>query len=66
MQISLRPCLNMLEIASEKLMKVYLPWPIQYKHAPLQDSVRGYIREIPLAMLLQIQTENSRVITRSN
>ena len=27
------------------------------KHAPLQDSVRGYIREISVAMFLQIQTD---------
>ena len=27
------------------------------KHAPLQDSVRGYIREISVVMFLQIQTE---------
>ena len=53
-------------IASEKVIKVYLLWPIWYrlnkqkvtmkkKHAPLQDSVRGYIREISVAMFLQIQ-----------
>ena len=35
------------------------------KHAALQDSVRGYIRGISVAMLLQIQTGNSRVIIRS-
>ena len=53
-------------IASEKLIKVYLLWPIQKKvtmkkkkHAPLQDSVREYIREISVrtAMFLQIQTD---------
>ena len=27
------------------------------KNAPLQDSVRGYIREISVAMFLQIQTD---------
>ena len=27
------------------------------KHAPLQDSVRGYIREISVAMFLQIQKD---------
>ena len=27
------------------------------KHAPLQDSVRGYIREISVVMFLQIQTD---------
>ena len=27
------------------------------KHAPLQGSVRGYIREISVAMFLQIQTD---------
>ena len=27
------------------------------KHAPLQDTVRGYIREISVAMFLQIQTD---------
>ena len=27
------------------------------KHTPLQDSVRGYIREISVAMFLQIQTD---------
>ena len=27
------------------------------KYAPLQDSVRGYIREISVAMFLQIQTD---------
>ena len=32
------------------------------KHAPLKDSVRGYIGEISVAMVLQIQTDNSRVI----
>ena len=37
-------------IASEKLIKVYLLWP-------LQGSVRGYIREISVAMFLQIQTD---------
>ena len=29
----------------------------QKKHTPLQDSVRRYIREISVAMFLQIQTE---------
>ena len=28
------------------------------KNAPLQGSVRGYIREISVAMFLQIQTDN--------
>ena len=57
-------------IASEKLIKVYLLWPIRYrlnklkatmkkkkkkkKLAPLQGSVGGYIREISVAMFLQI------------
>ena len=27
------------------------------KHTSLQDSVRGYIREISVAMFLQIQTD---------
>ena len=27
------------------------------KHAPLQGSVRGYIREISVGMFLQIQTD---------
>ena len=27
------------------------------KHAPLQGSLRGYIREISVAMFLQIQTD---------
>ena len=27
------------------------------KHAPLQDSVRGFIREISVAMFLQIQID---------
>ena len=27
------------------------------KHAPLQDSVRGYMREISVAVFLQIQTD---------
>ena len=27
------------------------------KHAPLQDSVREYMREISVAMFLQIQTD---------
>ena len=27
------------------------------KHAPLQDSVRGYLREISVVMFLQIQTD---------
>ena len=56
-------------IASEKLIKVYLLWPIRYRlnkksnyekkknHTALQDSVRGYIREISVAMFLQIQTD---------
>ena len=34
------------------------------KNAPLQDSVRGYMREIFIAMFLQIQSDNSCVITR--
>ena len=55
-------------IASEKLIKVYLLQPSRFrlnnkkklwdekkKHAPLQDSVRRYIREISTAMFLQIQ-----------
>ena len=29
----------------------------QKKHAPLQGSVRGYIREISVGMFLQIQTD---------
>ena len=29
----------------------------QKKHTPLQGSVRGYIREISVAMFLQIQTD---------
>ena len=54
-------------IASEKLIKVYLLWPIRYrlnklkatmktkkKLPPLQGSVGGYIREISVAMFLQI------------
>ena len=50
-------------IASEKIIKVYLLWPFQYrlnkykvavkKNAPLQDSVRGYIREISVAMFFK-------------
>ena len=59
-------------IAREKLIKVYLVWPIQYrlnkqkvtmkkkriqkKHALLQDSVIGYVRGISVVMFLQIQT----------
>ena len=27
------------------------------KHAPLQGSVRGFVREISVAMFLQIQTD---------
>ena len=32
------------------------------KYAPLEDSVRGYIGEISVAMFLQIQTDNSHVM----
>ena len=47
-------------IASEKLIKVYLhrkQEKREKKHAPLQGSVRGYIREISVPMFLQIQTD---------